>query len=629
MWTAFTAQFGVQARYHSKATTMVVQRRKRGDSSSPTSSVEEGNVSSDDSESDSKHRADDHEPFVITVYKVCRGLTVLVIFGSLFFVSFARRSSSIPITLREAKMLEMAAQEKPAHVEVVMEEDEGLDELPPMELNPDIAKHDAFGVAQQYLKNYTSSFMKQAQQLQADYSVLYGGIRPARHLLENTLHEFGGDAWVRLLQRKQNDVLHMVIIGQATAAGYGNLHRQAFSFHLHEIVEKVMSLFKIDFRVTNVAMEHTATFPYLWCIPEIVASSESTEEVTVDVVYLDLGLSMTALDLELILRQMLGLADPAPLLILRDSKDDADRIELLQHYVDGGVLQSPVLMEWKDAVEPFLQVKSTRRPPGFLNWTQWGVSDSPRKKMYWTVSQHKMVAWVLAMFFLKQLELLVATEAGFYQLEDEQEGELHSPILVKASSLKEPWSKYLYFPSISRKCLTSFYPTRNLRPSRGSTTEDVHLEHPKGMVFYSSGWVLDLENAERKEKLRSQHHGFQDMVTSYHGVPASGMLTFDFDVGTSSDLILCEAQAQTPAHASACKLDQDVEFLINDQPVRTVRRMTTDAVSYQGKQHCYIVEFESAAIGHVQLGMSVVNNQVTLANGPCSISHIIWQDADT
>jgi hypothetical protein len=607
---------------------MVVQRRKRGDSSSPTSSIEEGHSSSDDSEADSKHRADDHEPFVITVYKVCRGLTVLIIVGSLFIVSFSPRPSLKPITLREAKMLEMAAQQKPDHVEVVMEEEEGLDELPPMELNPDIAKHDAFGVAQQYLKNYTSSFMKQAQQLQADFSSLYGGIRPSRHLLENTLHEFGGDAWVRLLQRKQNDVLHMVIIGQATAAGYGNLHKQAFSFDLQEIVEKVMSLFKIDFRVTNVAMEHMATFPYLWCVPEFVASTEPKDDVSIDIVYLDLGLSMTALELELILRQVLGLADPSPLLILRDSKDDEDRIELLQHYIEGGVLQSPVLMEWKDAVEPFLQVKATRRPPGFLDWTQWGVAESPRKKAYWTVSQHKMVAWVLAMFFLKQLELLVATEAGFYQLEDEQVGELHSPILVQASSLKEPWSKYLYFSSLSRTCLTSFYPARNLHPSRGSTTEDVHLEHPKGMVFYSSGWVLDLENAERKEKLRSQHHGFQDMVTSYHGIPASGTLTFDFDVGTSSDLILCEAQTQSQANANACKLDQDVAFLVNDQTVRTVRRITNDAISYQGQQHCYLVEFENAASGHVQLGISVVNNQVTLANGPCSISHIIWQDAD-
>jgi hypothetical protein len=25
----------------------------------------------------------------------------------------------------------------------------------------------------------------------------------------------------------------------------------------------------------------------------------------------------------------------------------------------------------------------------------------------------------------------------------------------------------------------------------------------------------------------------------------------------------------------------------------------------------------------------VVNNQITLANGPCSISHIVWQDEDS
>lgn len=605
---------------------MVVQRRKRTESCSPTKSIEAGDSSSDESDVNSKARVGVCESFAMTVYKVCLLFTAIVLVGFIMVVSFSGSSTSKPLTLREARMRQNHPQPKPDHVVVVMTEEDGLDQLPTMELDPQIAVHDAFGVAQLYLKNHTSSFMKQAKQLQEDFAGLYGGIRPSRHMLENTLHEFGGDAWVRLLQRKRNSVLHMAVLGGATAAGYGNNHQHAFSFSLQETMKKVMASFKIDFQVTNVALEHVATFPYLWCIPEFMQMGKSKEKISIDVVYVDLGPSMSAPELELVVRQILGLSTPSPLLILRDKKDDESRLELLQHYIDGGALQSPVLIDWEDAVEPFLQVKPSRRPVGFSDWTIWGAAESPHKRSYWTPAQHKMVAWVLAMFFLKELELLVATEAGFYQLEDEQEGELHSPILATASALKEPWSKYLYFPSSSRFCMTSFDPADNLVPSGGAVTQDVHIEHPKGMVFYTSGWVLDMENSERKEKLRSQHHGFKDAQASFHGIVASGTLTFDFEVESSSNMIVCESQALL--EPEGCRLDEDVEFTINNQPVKSVRRIATDYISYRGKQHCVLVEFESRESGEVQLGMTVTNNKVTINGGPCSISHIIWQDTD-
>ena len=605
---------------------MVVQRRKRTESCSPTSSVEADDSSSDESDVNSKARVGVRESFALTIYNVCRLPTAIVFVWFVVVVSSSGSSSSKPLTLREARMRELDPQQKPDYVVVVMTEEEGLDQLPTMELDPEIAMHDVFGVAQLYLKNHTSLFMKEAKQLQEDFAGLYGGIRPSRHMLEKTLHEFGGDAWVRLLQRKQNSVLHMAVLGDATAAGYGNNHQHAFSFSLQEIMKNAMASFKIDFQVTNVALEHVATFPYLWCIPEFVQMGKSNYKTSIDVVYVDLGPSMSAHDLELVVRQIVGLKTRSPLLILRDKKDDESRLELLQHYIDGGALQSPVLMDWEDAVEPFLEVKPSQRPGGFDDWTIWGAAESPHKRSYWTPAQHKMVAWVLAMYFLKELELLVATEAGFYELGDEQEGELHSPILAKASALKAPWSKYLYFPSSSRKCMTSFDPADNLVPSSGAVTQDVHIEHPKGMVFYTAGWVLDMENSERKEKLRSQHHGFKDAQASFHGIAASGTLTFDFEVDFFSNMIVCESQALM--EPEGCRLDEDVEFTINNQPVKSVQRIATDDISYRGKQHCVLVEFESGESGEVQLGMTVTNNKVTIKGGPCSISHIIWQDTD-
>jgi hypothetical protein len=236
-----------------------------------------------------------------------------------------------------------------------------------------------------------------------------------------------------------------------------------------------------------------------------------------------------------------------------------------------------------------------------------------------------MVGRILAMFLLKQLELLVAHEEGLYELEEEPQVQLPSPILVKASSLKEPWSKYIYHSSPTRTCLSSL--TGNLHPSAGSSTQDVLLEHPKGMLFYTNGWVLDLENSERKEKLRSQHLGFKDMLASYHGIPASGVLSFDLHLKETSDLIVCEAQSGSPQPSDeACKLDQDVEFTLNKGVVKSIKRIETDFVSYEGKRHCFLVQLAKRTSGKATLGMHVTNQKVTLAKGPCSVSHIIWQE---
>lgn len=617
---------------------MTIQRRKRATSESHETVEEGGWISSEDDDDDDDESRDDDDcnddsskckadgPAVIPYHKscfnVCTALTALLIIGFIAYLHERPR----PLNFREKQLLDSGAQSRPDHVRVIMEEEEGLDTLPPIELDPKIAKDDAYGVAQQYLKKHTSSFMGQAQELQSEFARLHGGIRPARHLLENSLKELGQqDAWARLLQRKQNDVLHMVVLGNATAAGYGNLHSDAFSFGLENMVKNVMKSFHIDFKVTNVALEHVADFPYLWCIPEFTGTADDT----IDIVYLDLGPSLTAQHLELALRQVMGLSSPAPLLILRDSKDDKDRKELLEHYVEGGILQAPVLMEWKDAVDPFLQVKKSRRPDGFEGWDDWGTTNAPHLESYWTATQHQMVSWILSMFFLKHLELLVAHNDGLYEIKEDpqqQQPSLHAPILAKASALKDPWSKYVYHTSSSRNCRTSFDPADNLKVLEGSSTQEVLVEQPKGMLFYTSGWVLDMENSERKEKIRSQHLGFKDVLASYHGLPASGTLKFELDA-TTSDFVVCGTHQSEP-QPKACRLDKDVTMTVNSKPVKSVTQITMEAASYLGDQNCFFVQLDKKTKGNVILGVEVTNERVTLSKGPCSISHIIWQEDD-
>jgi hypothetical protein len=143
------------------------------------------------------------------------------------------------------------------------------------------------------------------------------------------------------------------------------------------------------------------------------------------------------------------------------------------------------------------------------------------------------------------------------------------------------------------------------------------------MAFYHSGWVKDLENAERKEKLQSQHLGFLDVLASYHGLPTSGILEFDLE-NVGADLIVCESQEAR--QQQACRLDRDMAFTANGKPVEKVRRIETDAVAYRGKQHCLLLALGEAEEGStVRLSLQVTNKKVALSSGPCSISHIIWQ----
>jgi hypothetical protein len=599
---------------------MVVQRRKRPDiegqpALSPSSKPD---VSSDSLEVYDKEKEDIRLfSTVMQMYNACRVLTTILLLSS-FFVIFHSASSNSALSHR---IDDRKIREYPKVIE------EGLDELPPIELDPDIAKDDAFGIAQHYLKNYTSRFMKEAQKLQADYARLYGGIRSARHLLQNTLHEFGGDSWVRLLQGKRDKLLHMVVIGHGTAAGYQNRHDQSFSFILQRILQPIMSLFQIQFVLSNIALGNVASFPYLWCIQEHISGLNTQNGTLIDVVFLDLDQSTSVTDTEIILRQVIGLSTPPPLLVIRGTKGDADLLDLLQHYIDGNSLKSPVLMDWKDAVVPFLMVKPSKRPLGFHNWSEGISLDSTKAMGYWTPNQHNLVAWTLSIFLLKHMELLVACNAGYYQLnaEEKEQIKFHDPILARASALKDPWSVYLYYPSESRKCLTSNGPARNLLPmtefSKTSNHSNTYFESQNNQL----GWKLDLDESEKKKSKILNHEGFHDILASFYGSFSSGALTFDLDVESMSQFIICNSQSIN----SVCRLDRDVSFLIDDEKPKSVTKIISDLISYNGFQNCALITLNVPKKGKIKVKVEVAKNGILRENHVCSISHIVWQKEDS
>jgi len=149
--------------------------------------------------------------------------------------------------------------------------------------------------------------------------------------------------------------------------------------------------------------------------------------------------------------------------------------------------------------------------------------------------------------------------------------------------------------------------------------------HPKGALFYNSGWVADMEAVERKEKQLSEQLGFVDSQKALHGIPASGPLHILLSMPLSSTVIVCESQAPLQSD-KGCNLAEDVTFWFSKTKATFVKRVETDAASYLGKRHCVVVGVPETMQQkkNIRFGVQVTNREVTLAKGPCSISHILW-----
>jgi hypothetical protein len=201
----------------------------------------------------------------------------------------------------------------------------------------------------------------------------------------------------------------------------------------------------------------------------------------------------------------------------------------------------------------------------------------------------------------------------------------------------------------------------------GTAGDDMDLLHPKGAMYYTQGWVLDLEPAERREKqLMKQwdYLGFQDYRKAYYGVSASGSLSLflpaDASHGqiTAQDifkaLVVCESNAK--GDGSGCNLERDVTFTVGGAKASNVQWITHDSVSYHGTRLCVLVDIpadaklvseqeakrvavdkaktrkklqtgsrrlEATTLG-ITLEIEVTSELVTWHKGACSIAHVIW-----
>ena len=233
-------------------------------------------------------------------------------------------------------------------------------------------------------------------------------------------------------------------------------------------------------------------------------------------------------------------------------------------------------------------------------------------------------------------------------------------------------------------CRTSFEPVLNGRLDdlilTGITHDSTDIMLPKGAMFYNQGWVKDLGAAEKKAKRKLRRYGglgFIDSKIAYYGIFASGPLLLFLpyeqqqqqendetkklimtDSGTKKirvgdlfhSIVVCEVNEKRGE--GECNMQEDVVYTVAGIEVNA-NYITATGTSFLGKHICVLLPipedamatFKSEVINEnssqkenytnkgnqtnvlgVTLQISVVNKAVTLSKGPCSISHVIWQN---
>lgn len=221
----------------------------------------------------------------------------------------------------------------------------------------------------------------------------------------------------------------------------------------------------------------------------------------------------------------------------------------------------------------------------------------------------------------------------------------------------------------------------------GVAGTDVDVRLPKGPMIYHKGWALDAMDTEKVLKHKEDVSlGYVDGKMGYFGVPPSGPLRLFLPLTTTTAAVTAAATTTAksllrPSDPSltvcginesrghdACEMIRDLEFVVGGAVATDVAYVGGEEASWLGKELCVSVPVPEEAVaemrddertakkegegrrrsavadeekkrggdaaardGRVVVGLRVeirvVNKKVTLKSGPCSISHVIWEQA--
>ena len=479
----------------------------------------------------------------------------------------------------------------------------------------------------------------------------------------------------RILEAKKNKRPFTVsFAGGAAVTGRGNYFEDSFPNVLAHILMEPFSKIGVKVEVRNAAVADIGTFPYGWCLNNFL--DDAADVVSWDPEMVNMG--DTIYSFEAYLRNAITLRH-SPMFITREYAYSESRRSLLQKYVDVGAMSDTLVVNLELAMALFKDLDSSIMPEGLKEWSSFsapaGAPGKTRSNM--SKNQHELMGQVLGMYFLAASELVVAQLNGFlpkafFEIGPSSKRDFEHYFLPAPQSPEDPYDHVSQNTTVmfgspasdSRwymndiHCMTTFDPLVSglLQDSviSGSDAEHLDLMLPKGPMIYNKNWIMDLgsvtKNLERA--LLKFDLGFQDSRKAYFGVEPSGNLTvfvpYKRDGSATKEkriprevvksIIVCEANER-----SACKIDEDMSFLLGGYS-STPKVIEANGATYSGRKLCvsldipddvkwtqrrtkssgYLLRKNTDELG-IELVISVSNKLIFWKDGPCSISHIIWE----
>ena len=475
------------------------------------------------------------------------------------------------------------------------------------------------------------------------------------------------EASVPSQQQNQQAKFVMAFAGYSVTVGRGNHLEQSYPFILQNILAPILQIppFNTKLIVRNSAIGGIPSFPYGWCLSNFLGNDA-------DLVSWDYGMNEGngALGLESYVRQSLLLPKSPPLFVLLDMKSKK-RLDILQQYVNLGVMPDPIALGNKDAVDKkLLSLPENERPIGLQKWDEWGAPKGAPGQSPWHPKkmEHELMGWMLSMYMLDALDdALNVMESDsnwrnsiFAKIEQHTAEEVVLPPPITDASKTGAASmlhgtasqinnKEWHMDHIS--CRTSFLPNvsgeLNSIILSGVAKDDEDMLQSRDDSLFNGGWVMDVGKLERDTKLKVLKYGglgYVDMKTALYGIPSSGTLKLRLpyegfktishpaiNIHASeyfNAVVFCEVNEKRSD--DECKMISDLNFRLGDASVaKSNVSQVKDVASYLKKDICIRVEIPKDAKLDAELGLvvevTVSGSGVSRENGACSISHVIWE----
>ena len=470
--------------------------------------------------------------------------------------------------------------------------------------------------------------------------------------------------------------------GAAAVSGRGNYFAESFPSVLAGVLVEPFQQMGIELEVRNGAIAGISSFPYGWCLNNFLG--DDADVVSWDPEMTNRGDTNAAF--EAYLRNAITMKH-SPMLVVREYAYTESRRELLQKYVDLGAMSDPVVINVEAAVAPFKDLDESILPLGYEQWLDFGGPDSAPGKTRTNLSlkQHELVGEMLSMYFLAAAELALAHRLKATPSDIFDVGPTSKPH-YKHFLLPLPQTSDLEYDGVSRNmtmmfgspvpadqhwymndvhCRTSFDPVLSGGLDEiilhGSSAEDIDLLRPRGPMLYNQHWVLDYGPVAKNlaSSAVQYNFGYQDRRKGYFGVQPSKNLTMflPYQLNDSitkykqlekkkpsevyKSVIVCEVNER-----ANCKMASDVTYMLGGEGVKA-KVVEANGASYNGRKLCVSLSIPEDAAWFTRkeikegggllrhkttqeetgliLDISVSNNLLFWKEGPCSVSHVIWE----